>query len=46
MRWGVLGWLPWVWLAHQWWFIGALLVVGLLMAEIAAGLATREGHSG
>jgi hypothetical protein len=31
---------PWGWLTHQWWFIGGLLLVGLLLAHSG----DREGR--
>ena len=27
--------IPWTWLAHQWWFIGGLVLFGLVASEVA-----------
>jgi hypothetical protein len=33
--------IPWAWLAHQWWFIAALLLLGLVASEVARGEEER-----
>ncbi len=32
---------PWAWLSHQWWFIAAVLLIGLAFVEVADREARR-----